>query len=124
MIKNLLLTLLFAIAFCGYSYAQEVSASTLESPGVATKDIFNNNRIELYPNPVTEYLNITIENSTFKSVEIELYNIIGNNLKINVEETGKDKYRLDLKDINPGYYLIVIKDPITHKNKSFKFQKS
>lgn len=124
MIKSLLATFLILLVFCGFGYAQDASDSRPESPEINIRDISNLNRIELYPNPVKDYLNITIENSTYKVVEIELYNIIGNNLSVNVEETGKDEYRLDLKGLNPGYYLIVIKDPLTHKNKSFKFQKS
>ena len=94
-----------------------------ESPTVSQKNIATINQIDLYPNPVSDFLNVKIQNSTLNNVEFEMYNIIGNSLIVKVEETGNDNYKLDIKDLNPGYYLVIVKDPIKRFNKSYKFQK-
>ncbi len=94
-----------------------------EAPTVSQKDIITINHVNLYPNPVADFLNVKIENSTLEKVEFELYNIIGNNLSVKVEELDESSFKLDIKDLNPGYYLVVIKDPLKRFNKSYKFQK-
>ncbi len=94
-----------------------------EAPTVEQNNIITVNHIDLYPNPVVDFLSVKIENSTLENVEFELYNIIGNNLNVKVEETGQNSFKLNIKDFNPGYYLVVIKDPIKRFNKSYKFQK-
>ena len=37
--------------------------------------------VDLYPNPTSEYLNISLKNTKLKDVDIEMYNIIGNKLE-------------------------------------------
>lgn len=126
MVKNLLLVFFFFFLLAGVVQAQsETYESNMrpESPALAKKTLTVTNHIELYPNPVAEHLNISIENSTFDKVEFEVYNIIGNSLNIKVEETGANSYRINLKELNAGYYLLVIKDPVKRLNKSVKFQK-
>ncbi len=95
-----------------------------EAPTVSQKNIVTVNHIDLYPNPVSEYLNVKIDNSTLENVEFEIYNIIGNSLDIRVEKAGDDAFKIDIKDYFPGYYLLVVKDPLKRFNKSFKFQKN
>ncbi len=110
---------------CGYLAAQNspLSRDQGEEMPNLKGDLNQKNRIEIYPNPATDYLTITINHSNLKSVQFELYNIIGNKQKLNVEEVSGDKYKLDVKDYTSGYYLIVIKDPVTRFNEAFKFQK-
>jgi hypothetical protein len=81
------------------------------------------NKIELYPNPAVEHLTIEIKNSELVKPIILLHNIIGNTIKIEVEKISEVKFRLELKDLPNGYYLVSIKDPGTNFNKTYKFLK-
>ncbi len=80
-------------------------------------------KIELYPNPATEYLTIEIQNSKLDKPFILLHNIIGNAIQIEVEKVSEDKFRIEVKDLPNGYYLVSIKDPGTKFNKTYKFIK-
>ena len=81
------------------------------------------NRIELYPNPATEYINVEIRESELTSTFIVLHNIIGNSIKIKPEKLSENKYRIEVKDLPAGYYLLSIKDPGTNFNRTYKFLK-
>lgn len=94
-----------------------------EVPNFVDKNIVTTNRIEIYPNPAEDFLTITIENSTLEDVEFEMYSIIGNSLDIKYEKINNSNYKIDVKEINPGYYFIVVKDDMKRFNRSFKFQK-
>jgi hypothetical protein len=79
--------------------------------------------VDLFPNPATDYLNVTLKNTKLKNVEIEIYNIIGNKLDFELDRTKLNSYKISLKDLHSGYYLLLVKDPISRYNKAFKFQK-
>ena len=81
------------------------------------------NRIEIYPNPAVEYLNIEIKESSLTNTQIVLHNIIGNQIEILPEKIRDNKYRIDVKDLSPGYYLLSIKDPAADFSKTYKFLK-
>jgi len=81
------------------------------------------NRIELYPNPAVEYINVEIKESDLKSTFIILHNIIGNIIEIKPEKVSENKYRLDIKDLPAGYYLLSVKDPATKFYRTYKFLK-
>ena len=80
-------------------------------------------KIEIYPNPAVEYLNIEIKESKLVETHIVLHNIIGNKIEIYPEKVADNKYRLEVKDLPPGYYLLSIKDPVNDFNKTYKFLK-
>ena len=79
--------------------------------------------VDLYPNPATEFLNVTLNNAQLKNVEIEMYNIIGNKLDFELDRTKLNSYKINVKDLHSGYYLVLVKDPISRYNKAFKFRK-
>jgi len=81
------------------------------------------NRIEIYPNPAVEYVNIEIKESKLTNTRIVLHNIIGNQIEILPEKINDNKYRIDVKDLAPGYYLLSIKDPSIEFSKTYKFLK-
>ncbi|MCK5280982.1 MAG: T9SS type A sorting domain-containing protein, partial [Cyclobacteriaceae bacterium] len=76
-----------------------------------------------YPNPAIDYLNIKLKNSQLKDVQFEIYNIIGNKLKFELDVVNSDTYKINVKEFHSGYYLLIIKDPISRYNKAFKFRK-
>lgn len=85
--------------------------------------VLSKNKIEIYPNPAVENIFVKINNSELENVEIELFNIIGNSLTFEMEEIEKNTYRVKVEDFPPGYYLLIIKDPIKRFNQAFKFHK-
>ena len=123
--KFTLSLVLFVTLLCGYVSAQNSPLNREQGDELPDLkgDLNQKNRIEIYPNPSTDYLTVTIANSDLKSVEFELYNIIGNKQKLNVEEISGNRYKLNVKDYTQGYYLIIVKDPITKFSEAFKFQK-
>ncbi|MCK5210964.1 MAG: hypothetical protein KAQ79_23200, partial [Cyclobacteriaceae bacterium] len=70
-----------------------------------------------------DYLNIKLKNSQLKDVQFEIYNIIGNKLKFELDVVNSDTYKINVKEFHSGYYLLIIKDPISRYNKAFKFRK-
>jgi len=88
----------------------------------ACKSTLQVNNIKVYPNPVSEFT--TIEFSLEESLEgeISIVGISGNNVKTVVPNTtfldGTNTYSVNVSDINPGIYLILITT-----DKGFKSQR-
>jgi hypothetical protein len=125
MAKNLL-GLLFLFCFStGIILAQTKPGESVpaENPFSSGQTLSNRPNVELYPNPSTEFLNIKIDNNEFQNVKFELFNIIGNAMPMEVEETGKNRYRIPVKNLSSGYYLLIISDKDKKYTAAYKFQK-
>jgi len=94
-----------------------------EMPYFQNDKLIEKNKIEVYPNPAVENIYIKIENSDLEKVEFELFNIIGNSLAIQPEEITKNNFKIKVEEFPAGYYLLIVKDPITRFNQAFKFHK-
>ncbi|BDD11010.1 hypothetical protein FUAX_34420 [Fulvitalea axinellae] len=93
------------------------------------------NHVELFTNPSTNEINIRVTNPKYKSVQFQLYNVVGNLQKSKVQEVKQGKvfaredaskykfYKLNTNNLASGYYLLVLKDPKTHFYKALQFQK-
>ncbi len=123
--KYYLTTLLCVLFFIQLSHGQNtpIGEDKSELPKLKTESLHIMTEIELYPNPTVDYLNITLTNSTLKDVHFEVYNIIGNKQKFELELINADNYKIHVKEFHSGYYLLIIKDPVTRFNKAFKFRK-
>ena len=116
--KKLLLVfgiMVFAIA----TYAQNGQ----DFPSFGNELLSQKNKIEIYPNPSVDFLNVKIEESNLKSTVLVIHSIIGNKLELEAENIGENQFRLDVRDLPPGYYLLSIKDATTNFSKTFKFLK-
>ena len=116
--KKLLLVfgiMLFAMA----SYAQ----TGQDFPTFGNELLSQKNKIEIYPNPSVDFLNIQIENSNLKNTVLVIHSIIGNKFELEAENVGDNQYRLDVRNLPQGYYLLSIKDASTNFSKTFKFLK-
>lgn len=111
--------------FFQFSFAQNtpIDDNRSELPKFSTESLQVETDVELYPNPAVDYINITLNNSQLKHVQIEMYNIIGNKLDFEFDVVGSNSYKLNVKELHPGYYLLIIKDPISRYNKAYKFRK-
>ncbi len=102
--------------------ASTMAQSGLESP-FGNETVKVETKVELFPNPTVDFLNIQITDSRQTKTTFTLHNIIGNELKIQPEKVGDGRYKLNVKNLAPGYYLLAIRDQATKYNKTFKFLK-
>ena len=100
-----------------------VSASFAQNSDFASFDEELSNRIELYPNPASDYLNIEIKESNLVRPVVLVHNIIGNSIQVEIEKVEDNKYQVAVKNLPDGYYLVSIKDPGTNFSKTYKFLK-
>lgn len=103
--------------------------STSTSTFTAESMIFENasldltNQIEVYPNPSIDYIVVNIKNSNLRDTSFELHSIIGNTIKVDAENLGSDKFRINIKNFNSGYYFVVVKDDFSQFKEAYKFLK-
>lgn len=123
--KIYLTTFICFLFFIQLSYGQSIpnDEDKSELTKLNTESLNVETEVELYPNPTVDYLNITLKNSNLKDVQFEVYNIIGNKQKFELEVVNSDNYKINIKEYHSGYYLLLIKDPVTRYNKAFKFRK-
>jgi hypothetical protein len=77
------------------------------------------NNVEIYPNPATTQLNITLE--TAKPITIEVYNVLGQ-LKMKHTHNGGTS-TMDLADLPAGIYFLRYTHPTTGQVVSKQFKK-
>lgn len=91
--------------------------------GFKTNSLSEINKVEIFPNPSVDFLNIEISNSKLKKPVLELYSIIGNVVKVELEEVEENKFRINVQSIPSGYYLLSIRDKESHFKETYKFLK-
>ncbi len=79
--------------------------------------------VEFYPNPAIDFLNIDIKSEDLIQIEFEVYDIIGNAIKVYPEKLSRNKYRVPVGDLHSGYYMLIIRDPYSRYRQIFKFGK-
>ncbi len=123
--KKVLLLIITCFFITGISQAQSeyTDDKGMELPYFQNDKLIQKNKIEVYPNPAVENIYVKIENSELEKVEFELFNIIGNSLNIQPEEISKNNFKIKVDEFPAGYYLLIVKDPITRFNQAFKFHK-
>ncbi|TVR81312.1 MAG: T9SS C-terminal target domain-containing protein [Chitinophagaceae bacterium] len=89
---------------CSNSDEIEVSVETIIN---STSQIANQN-IDIYPNPVTDFINIRAKSNMSFPMEIMLYDLNGRVISSELWKEGEN-YRLDVTDLNNGVYLMTIK---------------
>jgi len=116
--KKLLLVFgILVLAFTSYGQSGQDFAS------FGDELLVQKNKVEIYPNPSVDFLNVQIKNSDLSNTVIIIHSIIGNKYELEAENIGPDQYRLDVRDLPKGYYLLSIKDANSKFSKTFKFLK-
>ena len=125
--RNVLVTILiltFTLSSFKLSAQTDViTQQTTETPFANDPQLQTKNTVELFPNPVGDYLQIKILNSELQDVRFEMHSIIGNVVQIDTEEIGQDAYRIAVESFASGYYFLVVKDDLTRFSKAYKFLK-
>ena len=79
--------------------------------------------VEVYPNPAIDFLNIDVKSQDLVQIEFEVYDIIGNTIQVSPEKLTASKYRVPVKDLHSGYYMLIVRDPYSRYRQIFKFGK-
>ncbi|MDZ7608909.1 MAG: T9SS type A sorting domain-containing protein [Cyclobacteriaceae bacterium] len=119
--KRIWVIVLFIIVSALAVNAQN-SPST-EFPNVKKQSLKQPFDVELFPNPSVDFLNISVSDPELKNPQFDVYTVIGNKLTFQVEQQGSTKYKINVQDFSPGYYLLIVRDPVTRANRAFKFRK-
>ncbi len=123
--KLLLLTILLAftatIGFAQESGQQEGYVG--ENNELTQSSLELKQVVEVYPNPAVDFLNIDIQGEDLVKVEFEVYDIIGNSIKVSPEKLTASKYRVPVSDLHSGYYMLIVRDPYSRYRQIFKFGK-
>ena len=75
-------------------------------------------KIEIYPNPSTGYINVSLPEG-YEKAEFALFNIMGQQVPIEVESRGRNQ-RLYIKNQPPGQYILQIRE--NGEQKSFRIK--
>lgn len=90
------------------SYSNEA----VVSGAVATEDLFFNTKtVLLYPNPVSDKLQVKLDNQLSGSIEIEVLNPISKKIKqafVIQKSTAEESFELDFNHLPAGIYLLRI----------------
>ena len=117
-----IILLLFTLIETSYGQNTQIE-DRRELPKLKTESLQIEMDVDLYPNPAEDYINVILKNSKLKNVQIEMYNVIGNRLDFDVDKSNSNTYKLNVKELHAGYYLLIIKDPVSRFNKAYKFRK-
>jgi hypothetical protein len=80
--------------------------------------IFVSSKINIYPNPATDKINVNISLNSYSDIEITLFNSIGNIVYNTLVKDKKQIFKtIDVENINKGIYFLEIK---TDRNKTIK----
>lgn len=79
--------------------------------------------VKLFPNPAVDYLTVELKDQGMTDVEFELNNIIGNTFSLRSEKITGNRYRFYVKDLQPGYYFLTVKDASSGYKRAYRFVK-
>lgn len=119
-VKALLLTLV--LASLGFA-TQAQNDGPHDKVDMQSRTEFSKSSVQLFPNPVTEYLTVKFEEPVAKKTNLSLHNILGSIMETEREVIDDFEVRLRVKDLPTGYYLLSLKDEHTNQHGTFKFLK-
>ncbi len=78
----------------------------------ATSNLSINSIISVYPNPTVSSINISLNLSKYEHISVEIVDILGSNLlkkEFNTNQ-GIQTVNMDINNLNPGGYFLILKD--------------
>ncbi|NOY94979.1 MAG: T9SS type A sorting domain-containing protein [Chlorobi bacterium] len=102
------------------SLAFELIACNVSNAIIDTTPNLTPISLQLYPNPVSTYLRVKLS-AIIERDAISVYDILGKEIGISVEEEGLRQFRIGFPGINPGIYFIRIKSEGTQASKKFTY---
>lgn len=80
-------------------------------------------KVEVFPNPTSDYLTIDLSKLELKKPKIEIRNIIGSKMDLDIDEAGNKRFRVDVTAYPRGYYLVLVKDDQSKFQQTVRFSK-
>jgi hypothetical protein len=78
---------------------------TASANDLSVEDIYTSYNLKVYPNPVSDYLNIE---STNEILSVSLFNLTGSMI-LPEEQVNAANYRINMADLPAGFYLLRVK---------------
>jgi len=114
--KLSLVALLFFFAFASLAQSERMASASMNGNGDKVK-------VEIFPNPTSNYLNIDLSHLELSNPKIEIRSIIGTRMTINLQKNGIKKYKVDVKSFPRGYYLVLVRDGPSKFQQTIRFSK-
>lgn len=111
----------FGLALLCIAFA--ASAQTQELAKVSNGNEDEKIKVEVFPNPTSDYLTIDLSNLDLKKPKIEIRSIIGTKMRVNPEKNGLKKYKIDVQTFPRGYYLVLVMDDQSKFQQTVRFSK-
>jgi len=80
-------------------------------------------KVEVFPNPTSDYLTIDLSNLQLRKPKIEIRSIIGTKMRVNLEKNGLKRYKVDVQSFQRGYYLVLVMDDQSKFQQTVRFSK-
>jgi hypothetical protein len=92
------------------AWSTPVQVTTMEKLITSVQDNFNKSNIVIYPNPVKDFLHVSIDSEFNKTIRIDLFNSLGiiENSLIDKSKTGSKSLVIDLSKYKPGIYFLKV----------------
>ena len=82
-------------------------------------------KIDLYPNPATEYINLKLNSDIeIQNLDFSIHSLIGNEMPIAKENISDDEIRFNINNYNKGFYFLFISNQDSNNRKILKFSKN
>lgn len=80
-------------------------------------------KVEIFPNPTSDFLNIDLSKLDLQKPQLEIRSIIGLKMQAVVEDNGVKKYKVDVQSFPRGYYLVIVRDDRSKFQQTLRFSK-
>lgn len=112
---------LFFIAFLIFGALKASYAQYTE--GGSPEQLNSRLSVQVYPIPASEFVYVKFDSFESQDVRLTVYNIIGNEVNVETERVSDREYRIKVKDLASGYYLLNIRDIKSKFHAGYKFIK-
>jgi hypothetical protein len=80
--------------------------------------------IQYYPNPVVDQLIIEVkEDQIAERLTIRVLNLIGSEMKPEIDRSEPGKVKLNVNDLPTGYYMVSVRDELNRQSQTFRILK-
>ncbi len=113
--------LVFGLALLCVTFA--ASAQTGNAVKISNTAEDEKTKVEVFPNPTSDYLTIDLSNLNLTKPKIEIRSIIGTKMRVDLEKNGLKKYKVDVQTFQRGYYLVLVTDDQSKFQQTVRFSK-
>lgn len=93
------------VSFASISYVANPSLADENPQDSTLVNLYELQKVKLYPNPVSDYLNIDYDVLFVKEAKIQIYNSIGSVIYSKELENKQDHLRISVSDYEDGLYF-------------------